>query len=448
MWLCLLSSPSPPTEYNASRQRSGCKLNGEGVSLHDVPELNSWRLRLEQTIRVLLLVYIASLPFRQLLIIERNGFLVLLGFLLIWSVINGRVWFIRTPLDVPLVGFVSWIALTIPFASFPDYSVKEFGKLLQGVLIFYAVVFFLHRDRQRNVLIYLLVATVAIVSAAGIYQFDPSNYQATRSFLSSEVWLTTFLVMFIPFCWALAAFDTNAWKRSLFLIVGLVATGCLLLTQSRAGFVALLVEAWIFAWLYRNQIFRIAVGVLTGVALLGFAAVTYVDRTATHGPLMELRQVIPFRTYTPSIVHRFEIWSFTFSEIAKHPIVGIGYGSETIRMLYPKNTENVQIGKPPIRSVGSHNICLYLALNVGIPGLLFFLWLIAVVIKELVKSYMSATQFPATAVLLGAATGVIGLLVRIQFDQMLVGTLATLFWVLIGLAMMHSCNQSRAPMRS
>lgn len=412
-------------------------MNAESLSLPKIPGLNPWYARLEQAIQILLLIFIASLPFRQLLVVERNGFLVLLGLLLVWCIIKRQLWFMRTPLDIPLLAFVSWVGLTVPFASFPDYSVKEFGKLLQGILIFYAVVFFLHRERQRDNLVYLLVATVAIVSVAGIYQFDPTDYQATRSFLSSEVWLTTFLVMFVPLCWALAAFDRSQKRRSLFLIVGVLATVCLLLTQSRAGFVALLVEVWIFAWLYRNQIFRITVGVLTGLVLLTLAAVIYIDRTAYHGPLMELRQAIPFRTYTPSIEHRFNIWSFALSEIARHPIVGIGFGSETLRLLYPANPENV-------RNVGVHNICLYLALHVGLPGLLLFTWLVVVLIIELVKSYMDATQFPSIAVLLGAATGVIGLLVRVQFDQMLVGTLAILFWVLIALAMVHSMSQGRS----
>jgi hypothetical protein len=165
----------------------------------------------------MLLIYIASLPFRQLLFVERQGFLILLGLLLIWSILRRQLWIVRTPLDLPLLAFVFWVGFTVPFASFPDYSVKEFGKLLQGVLIFYAVIFFLQPERQRNSLVYILVLMVAIVSGAGIYQFDAANYQATRSFLSSEVWLTTFLVMFIPLCWALAAFDRSTMRRPLFL---------------------------------------------------------------------------------------------------------------------------------------------------------------------------------------------------------------------------------------
>lgn len=420
-------------------------MNGESLSLPKMPELNPWHVRLEQAIQVVLLIFIASLPFRQLLVIERNGFLVLLGLLLVWSIINRRMWFVRTPLDLPLLVFVSWVGVTVPFASFPDYSLKEFGKLLQGVLIFYAVVFFLRRERQRDGLIYLLVATVAIVSAAGLYQFDPANYQATRAFLSSEVWLTTFLVMFIPLCWALAVFEDGRRPRALFVTVAMLATGCLFMTQSRAGVVALLAEAWAFAWWYRNRVVRMAVGTLTGLALLGFAVATYVDRTSTGGPLAELRAVIPFRTTIRPVEHRFDIWTFTVSEIAKHPIVGIGYGPETLRFRYPQETEILDAAGLPVRNVGTHNIFLYMALHAGIPGLIMFLWVVVVLLKELVRHYQRSTRFPSNAVLLGAATGVIGLLVRLQFDQMFVGTLAILFWVLIASAVVHCSSHPQEP---
>ena len=195
---------------------------------YERPTLNVWHVRLDQAIQALLLIFIASLPFRQLLVIERNGFLVLLGLLLLWSAIHKRLWLVRTPFDIPLLMFVGWVGLTIPFASFPVYSLKEFGKLLQGIAVFYAVIVFLRAETYRKTLLYLLVVIVTIVSGVGLYQFDPVNYQATRSFLSSEVWLTTFLVMLIPLCFALAFFDARTYQKAVLLCIGMIAVVCLL----------------------------------------------------------------------------------------------------------------------------------------------------------------------------------------------------------------------------
>lgn len=419
-------------------------MAGESIPLTRSAGLSGWGLRLEQLIQLVLFVFIASLPFRHLLVIERNGFVVLLVLLALWCLINKRVWLIRTPIDVPLLFFVLWVGITLPFASFPDYSLKEFGKLLQGVLVFYAMVFFFRSQPWQKGLIYLLVAVVAFVSAFGLYQFDPANYQAARSFLSSEVWLTTFLVMFIPFCWALAILDHSLSAGKAFvMIAGALATGCLLVTQSRAGLVALLIELWVFAWLFRKQTAWIVAGAVTGLFLLGFAIVAYVDRTSTEGLHSELRATVPFRTTTRSVEHRFDIWSFALSEIAQHPVVGIGYGSETPRLRYPREAESLKPGDLPFRNVGTHNIFLYMALHVGIPGLLLFLWVVAALVRQLVVCYRCAAQFPSNAVLLGAATGTVGLFVRLQFDQMFVGTLAILFWVLTALAVLHFHPQTR-----
>lgn len=412
-------------------------MAGESLEACKVPGLKLWHVRLEQAIQVLLLVFIASLPFRQLLMVERNGFLVLLGLLLLWSLIERQAWYVRTPFDVPLLAFVGWVGMTIPFASFPDYSLKEFGKLLQGIAIFYAVVKFMRPEGYRERLLYLLVGVVMIVSAGGLYQFDPANYQATRSFLSSEVWLTTFLVMFIPLCVALAVFDRRGSRKAAFLVIGVMATGCLLATQSRAGVVALLVESWVFAWLCPNRTVRISIGALTSLILAGFAFVAYVDLGAIGGALSELRALIPIRTTVRSVEHRFDIWSFAFAEIAKHPITGAGYGPETLRLLYSNETELVGSGGLPIRNVGTHNIFLYMSVHIGIPGLLLFAWVVTTMLRRLVECYVNAVEFPSNAVLLGVLTGVAGLLTRLQFDQMFVGTLALLFWVMIGLAVLH-----------
>ena len=57
-------------------------------------------------VRVVLAVYIAVLPFKSLLIVERNGFILLLGLLVVWSVINRRLFYSRTPYDMVLLAFV------------------------------------------------------------------------------------------------------------------------------------------------------------------------------------------------------------------------------------------------------------------------------------------------------------------------------------------------------
>src|SRR5207245_11641625 len=97
---------------------------------------------LESIIRGLLYVYIFSLPFNRLLFIERNGFIILCVLLVLWCAVNRRHFFLRTPIDLPLLAFIAWVGFTVPFATFPAYSSQQFATLLQQGVIFYRVMFF------------------------------------------------------------------------------------------------------------------------------------------------------------------------------------------------------------------------------------------------------------------------------------------------------------------
>ena len=55
---------------------------------------------------------------------------------------------IRTPIDLPLLGFVGWVLCTVPFATDPAYSFSEWRKLVAQVLVFYWAMFVLRSYRR------------------------------------------------------------------------------------------------------------------------------------------------------------------------------------------------------------------------------------------------------------------------------------------------------------
>jgi hypothetical protein len=80
---------------------------------------------------------------------------------------------------------------------------------------------------------------------------------------------------------------------------------------------------------------------------------------------------------------------------------------------------------------------LYLALHVGLPGLILFGWLYYTFIITTIGEYRKATDWMQRGMLAGSAGSLVGLLCRLQFDQMLVGSLALLFWVLLAMAVLQ-----------
>lgn len=402
-----------------------------------VPHLNT-------VIRMVLAVYIAVLPFTSLLVVERNGFILLLGLLVGWGMVNRRLFYSQTPYDMLLLAFVVWVGLTIPFSVSPSYSLKEYGKLLQQIVVFYAVIYFFRELLFREVLMGLIGIITILVAGYGLSQFSLENPQAMVSFFPAEVWLTTFLIMVIPF-WLALAFGEGppGIRNGGALVVGLM-TVCLIATQSRAGLVALVGEVWVIAWLIRSVPAKIVAALATACVIAVVMLVFNASTIPAADLSADITSSIPIKKGFSSVFHRLDIWGFTLSEIAKHWLVGIGYGSHSYLLLYGQEQEVVMPGHRTITDQGTHNIFLYLALHIGLPGMLLFGWFILRVVLRTFQEYRQAHDWLSQAVLVGSIVSVVGLILRLQFDQMLVGSLAVLFWVLLAMAVLSYPSYNRA----
>ena len=394
-------------------------------------------------VRVVLAVYIAVLPFKPLLVVERNGFLVLLGLLVVWCAINRRLFYSRTAYDMLLLAFVLWVGLTIPFSMAPSYSVKEYGKLLQHMVVFYAVIYFFKGLLYRQALLGLIGIMAILVAGYGLTQFNIKNPQAVVSFFPSEQWLTTFLVMIIPFGLAMAlGAGPSEMRVGSAIAVGLM-TVCLISTQSRAGLVAFVAELWVIVWFIRSTSAKIVAALATVCVIVAVMVAFNANVAPAIGVSADIKSVLPIQTSVQSVFHRFDIWWFTLSEIAKHWLVGIGYGGQSYQMLFGQDKEVVMPGHQAVTNQGTHNIFLYLALHVGIPGMLLFGWFFVRVVLTTAEEFRQAHDWLSKAVLAGSVVSVVGLILRLQFDQMLVGSLAVLFWVLLAMAVLSYPSYNR-----
>lgn len=398
---------------------------------------------LEAMIRAVLVAYVASLPFKSLLVIERNGFLLLLGLLLAWCLVNRRLFYQRTPYDVPLLMFTLWVGFTIPFASFPQYSLKEYGKLLQWIVVFYSVLAFLNTPTHRRIFLSVLGLSATVAVAIGLTQIGTHDPQFIYGPFPAEVWFTTYLVMAIPFALAVMLSQGLLVARGVAAMLSGLAILCLLETQSRAGMVAVLVELGGLAWLIREKMARVTAGILAACLIAVIGGGLYLKSASVPSGVDELQRSIPVKTGTASIVHRVDIWKFTLSKISDHWLYGIGYGGLSYFLLYGNEGEVVEPGHTSVKERGTHNILLYLSLHVGIPGMALFVWLYGSAIPITLREYRLADDWMTRGILAGSTVSFMGLFTRLQFDQMFVGSLAVLFWVLLATAIMHYPSQER-----
>jgi O-antigen ligase len=136
-----------------------------------------------------------------------------------------------------------------------------------------------------------------------------------------------------------------------------------------------------------------------------------------------------------STTWRLEIWQEGVKLVKKHPILGIGKGSERKHWREWGMFRNGEL--PP-----GHFHSTYLQLTVwwGIPALLLYLGVIGQALRTFSKFLLSvkanALHWQQRAIILGALGGLVGFsvsaLVHFNFGD---GEVVIVFWLILGLAM-------------
>jgi O-antigen ligase len=384
---------------------------------------------LDRIIRGMLFLYCFSLPFAKLVFLERNVFIILVVLIVFWCAVNRRMFFSKTPLDIPLLALVVCVAVSLPFSSSVSYSLKEFAKLIQQVLVFYVIVEFFRHDKNRLRLAALLLGELGFVSLYGIVQYDATPKLIT-SVLSGEVWLTTYLVTLVPLSAALAIMAKSQLQVAIGAGISLLAFLCQVLTFSRAGILAMLCEAGVFAYVARRK------------SLVKWVAGLVLTVILSNGILVGINAIHPVQ-FMPgtskltlwNVKSRIMAWQLGLEQLWEHPLVGIGFGQNNFHqfaqadvVFTPSND-----GEPPM-ATGLHNTFLSFAVGAGIPAGLAYLWVMAEAMRTGFRRVQSMKESALAIWPMILMVMVVGVFVRNMFDHMWIGTMAIQFWILVGLS--------------
>ena len=119
-------------------------------------------------------------------------------------------------------------------------------------------------------------------------------------------------------------------------------------------------------------------------------------------------------------------WQTSLELIQKYPLTGIGLG----RFRYEYQTS----GPPEQYNVPyhAHNIYLHIAVEHGIPSLLLFLWIVAIICQQIFAG-RQASNFWGSGTFIGASGFLISALVYGLADNILHQRTVLLFWFIIGI---------------
>lgn len=297
-----------------------------------------------------------------------------------------------SPVDLPIFGMLLWYVLSfynVRTAFDLERAAQNFELFIACLVFYYLIVNSVRtqRDLQRlhaaqlvTALILFAIAALEARMAGHVFipglldfrstlgsDFNTRDVRVGSSFrdfelLSEYCGITLLLTLFL---WARARSRTQRWLLTLF---GLFNLYTLFTTVTRGIVVALVVTLPYLLYTIRRRLN--AVRVMTGLAVLVVLSVTMnylVARYTNTGDLF-LRMTETRVVYGVVPEARAEPWRNAFERALVHPILGQGpYYREL----------------PGYAAWWPHNAYLFIANIIGFPGLLFFLLLLAGLVRIL-----------------------------------------------------------------
>lgn len=396
--------------------------------------------------------------------------ILILGWLARWLL--RREFWPRTPLNRPLLLLALMIPVGIWASPLPELTLPKATGLVLGLAAFRAVVLAV-RDRRalQAALAVLLLLSLGFI-AVGVVTTD---WASKVPFLADVTRRLPRLIATLPdlraagihpnmiagilaLClpvFPVLAVGTGRRLPALLArlslgVLLLVLTGLLALTQSRGGWVGV-AAGWLalgVLWGLSGQrrwarVAAVAVPALIVVVVI--AAVLAVGPSQLWEMVVEAGgdQSVEAVVGSISVAGRIEIWNRALYVIRDMPFTGCGLGTfrEVVRAFYP-----LFLTAPDYDIAHAHNIFLQMAVDLGLPGLLAYLWLLAAagaVCWRLARRGDSLVR-PAA---LGLAAGLTGLHVYGLADALALGSKpGLLFWVALALvAALGQAEEKRLP---
>ena len=247
----------------------------------------------------------------------------------------------------------------------------------------------------------------------------PGSGVSPASDLFNPRWVGITMGALGPALLPLIAWRKHGWLQALAALAFLVVVGTLILTQSIQGLLGLLVGSFIVL-LFVSRWFWLLLPV-AGLVAVGLVLHLGVADVATT--VLSLGNPIG-----DGVVLRLDIWSRAWAMLQDIPFTGIGLN--TFPVIQSEFYTGYLIGPEP----HAHNLFLQTALDLGLPGLIAFMWFLItwayLVLKQIARIPASGCRL----LLIGALAGVGSYLAHGLIDAMMLGAKPSfVIWALLGI---------------
>ena len=287
-----------------------------------------------------------------------------------------------------LILLFAYLLLTIPTATWPGGSFTLLtGKYWKGIVITLIACASVNSLQRLKALLYISTLSFGVLSVLEVRSFLMEEFGSHGRVFG--VFIGTFgnpnelalhIVLLIPFCLTFVL-STRSVILRLFWATWLVAmVFAVLVTFSRAGFLALLASGLVVIWELGFKGRRpslVLLSVLFAIVVAGWFLPTNYDT--------RLQSILnPDLDETGSTVARLALLRRSVSITVEHPVFGVGPGN------FPAVSSGWQ---------GTHNTFAQFSTEAGIPALLLFLWILRRAFLNTTRTIRLTEDAPAVQLL-------------------------------------------------
>jgi len=339
---------------------------------------------------------------------------------LVLRLASGRAHWTGSPLDIPVLLFAAATGLSLLGTS------GNFTGLLialGGFILFFVTSRSLRSERDV-VLVGVAVAAGCLAQAAGIAigviggAHPVSEATRVSGLLIDPNHFAGELALVTPLVLALGIVSRRRWIAVLAAVAAAAFSIAIVATLSRSGWLGLLAGLLVLGMLLPGHRLKLGALLVAAVAVILVAGLVpaIADRLGPHA-------TGPFEM----LASRWRVWTAAIAMIGDHPIFGVGIGN--FQNVYPA------YGVRPVSAPHAHNLFLNLAAERGLPALVAFALVLAVLLRTLHHAWAAARTPAGKALVAGFSASLVAFLVHSLLDVSYVEeTVLLLFWVVIGVS--------------
>ena len=413
--------------------------------------------------RILITIYFIALPvitynFRGQLSVGHIGgppgffytfldfiFIIMLTLLLGEKYINSSIGISLTRIEKTYLMFIGICLASVLNTYEPRLSIYE---LIRIFIIFIVFIYISHNIKSKyelNLALRAAIIGLAAESVLGVFQFiqqktlslsligEPellrpiapgSNILRASGTLGDPNSFSLYLGILTPIAISMLFLQWKGQRKIYFLAVCLTAISAMIGTMSRAGWITFIISVFMMFYLTYKSTIKYKYIKIVGIVSLAVII----------APALLFMNVIRTRAFSDdykAAYSRVPLAKVAINTIKANPFIGVGLNNYSDVMANYDNTPERITSR--FKSV-VHNTYLLIAAEIGIPGLICFLWLMFLIWKEGLELLKTTKDRYICGMAIGTLSGISGFLLHILFEPTYLSHhVFYILWVIIGL---------------